>query len=482
MARIEDLVGAAMRSSWANLLGDGFVDAASFADRYGFTSAAINAALAVSNNVWIGPYTWDLSTEILVTTDYTHLHFENATLKAQANSINLIHWCASYGLVDGIFNTNANSKTGLTGYRVTPLSESQTTTLVYQIYNKFTAKCTFNGLAEGVVLQCGPTVTGSDSGSYYNEFSNILCLNCTRGIWLKNGVNSSAGNNRNTFYNCRVGQTTNTGLMIDSGDTNGFIRVNFEGISSGATPSATPTAAVVKQAGTYSGDNNSNLFLGCVIEGCTRHFNNDNAYTRIDSCDYDWTKSLMSKNPRSTWGTDLSVIPFIFGDYLMMQAGGQITPYINGVNWFADHALQSSKQMADQSGSTWYNWQTYTLTTSNCSNTTSITTGTLSKYNRFNNMLEWQFRVAFQATVAGTVIRINVPLAPDSTTYLNNSTTGPMRFPVIIQNGSGVQVVASAQLSDHTVGTTYLEFPVPAGNWDAGGANNQIHGQVRWHV
>jgi hypothetical protein len=193
------------------------------------------------------------------------------------------------GLNGGIenlqINNPSNTYSNVSGIRLAPIDESQTTTRTDVEFNSIT-NVSIRRVAEAIILKCGPTVGGADSYCYYNTFTNIDIRNCTLGIWLKipNGGDPGSGCNRNTFISCRVGETgTNTGLQIDAGDTNRFVSCSFEGIQTGTSPNATPTAVkIAYNSGTYACVNNK--FYGLEIEGCTRSVDNDNDLTEF----YGW--------------------------------------------------------------------------------------------------------------------------------------------------------------------------------------------------
>ena len=185
------------------------------------------------------------------------------------------------GLNGGIDNIQidnpSNTYTTVSGIRLAPIDEAQTTTRSDVEFNNIT-NVSIRRVQEAIVLKCGPRVGGADSYCYYNNFTNIDIRNCVIGVWLKipNGGNPGSGVNRNRFINVRVGETgTNTGLQIDAGDTNTFVGCSFEGITSGTSPNATPTAIVVDyNSASYSCTDNK--FYGLTIEACTRSVSNKN--------------------------------------------------------------------------------------------------------------------------------------------------------------------------------------------------------------
>jgi hypothetical protein len=201
------------------------------------------------------------------------------------------------GLNGGIENLQiddpSSTYTNVSGIRLAPTDESQTTTRTDVEFNCIT-NISIRRVAEAIVLKCGPQVGGADSYCYYNNFINIDIRNCTLGVWLKipNGGSPGSGVNRNRFINLRVGETgTNTGLQIDAGDTNTFVGCSFEGIQSGVSPSATPTAIVVAyNSASYSCTDNK--FYGLTIEGCTRSVSNKNDLLEF----YGWYDSTNTYN------------------------------------------------------------------------------------------------------------------------------------------------------------------------------------------
>jgi len=150
------------------------------------------------------------------------------------------------------------------GLALAPESLTQTTELVSQswaVYNSVTIEnCT-----EGMLLQPGPTVAGSDSGAFYHRFYNMDFNLNTRAVWMKPDV--TAANNRTTrttFYGCTIIRG-NTGVQIDAGTEIDFFGCNFELINTGTSPSATPTAF------NYADTNPANIrIFGGYAENCTK--------------------------------------------------------------------------------------------------------------------------------------------------------------------------------------------------------------------
>lgn len=305
---------------------------------------AIQKALDYSRFV-IFPSAPYLCDSLNITNDNQIIQANSVTLKARSNGTKILHWSSSYGGILGKLTLNANSKSSVRGLSVTPQDESQTTTRINQNYNYFQG-IDFLGCEEAYVLQCGPDVLGADSGCWENTLMNFTTLGCTRSIWLKDGPNaSSSGCNRNRFAFGRIGQSSNTGMQIDSGGGNVAAFIAFEGNSNGTSPNAIPTAVYIKQAGLYSGDNNSNRLFGCDGEGNTRDLNNANRYTELHGCALT-TNNLYTANPLVNTGYDYANTPYWLGDGLLMQSNSQVPAYPNGANWFLRQILKASTTSA----------------------------------------------------------------------------------------------------------------------------------------
>ena len=197
------------------------------------------------------------------------------------------------------FYVSGNSLSGTYGIGIVPESMSQTTTLVNQNWNSLN-NIHISSCTEGLVLQPGPRVSGSDSGCWYNSFYKVDVHSCTRGIWLKDtAAGPASGVNRNQFVSCRIGQSScNTGIHIENGDSNKFVACSLEGVESGTSPSATPTAIKIDIGGSVAVTESShNGFIGCFIEGCTRWLDcaQDDSYF-VDMI-LDSTKCVFTQRP-----------------------------------------------------------------------------------------------------------------------------------------------------------------------------------------
>lgn len=249
-------------------------------------------------------------------------------LKAGSTGMYIVRFADSYGQMEHLSFDGAGLGT-TTGLGVVPADTTQTSTLVFQNFNRF-LDIEIRGCTEGLELKCGPDVSGSDSGCWYNEFYGLNVYFCTRSIWMRDGPNAgSSGVNRNKFIGGRCGQSMNTGVQIDSGGSNEFHGMSFEGIDSGTSPNATPTGIKIAANGTYSGANESNRFFGCQFEACTRDVDNANAYTEFYGCNI--FNALWTAEPQViVGGYDSSQVPQkVLGS--VYQNNGQFSAYGNGL-------------------------------------------------------------------------------------------------------------------------------------------------------
>lgn len=301
--------------------------------------AAIQAALdsldASGGTVLLPAGNYLVNTELVVA-DAQYLVGEGrqaTVLLAGANNMNVIHHTGSQGGARHL-EINGNGQTGVSGLRITPLDETQVITVVNQNFNYFDDLWIIS-CAEGIVMRCGPDVAGVDSGCWYNRFYGVHIQDCTRSLWLREGTNAgSSPPNRNSWHGCRMGQgSANTGVQIDSGGTNGFFAVDFEGIAVGVAPNATPTAIKIANNDAWGWANESNRFFGCNFEACTRDVENANAYTEFYGTSLNTTppKVLFTALPLCILGGYNAAGPPQRGPWGLYQQAGQVAGYINGL-------------------------------------------------------------------------------------------------------------------------------------------------------
>lgn len=246
----------------------------------------------------------------------------STVLKAGDNNMIVVRWSESHCSMQG-FSIDGNSKTSVWALGVVPEDMTQTSTITFQLYNEFT-DIYITGCDEGIAMRCGPDVGGADSGCWYNSFINVFIIFTKRGVWLMDCPVGSSGVNRNYFTNMRIGQQVNTGVQIDDGGTNVFTQVHMEGVQTGTSPNATPTAIKIKQTGASGSDNNTNTFFGCMLEANTRSLENANAFSEFYGCSFGAPYSMvLTQNPKVMIGDDASLVPQFVPGFLF-QAGSQI--------------------------------------------------------------------------------------------------------------------------------------------------------------
>jgi hypothetical protein len=236
---------------------------------------------------------------------------------ASRDGMCIVHCTGSNSAVRGM-ELSGGGFSGVSGLRVSPEDEVGTRRLSNQNYNQF-RELVIASCEEGIVLQAGPKLGDRVSGCWYNSFYSIHIYCCVRGIWLKDGPNhGSSGVNRNQFFSVRVGQSTNTGLQIDSGDTNSFFGCSFEGVEVGDWPSGTPTAIKIRANGIFSGSNQCNRFFGVECEGCSIDLDNGNYLTELYGANV--RHNNMSTKPAILiGGYEASAVPQVLPGYTFQQ-------------------------------------------------------------------------------------------------------------------------------------------------------------------
>lgn len=177
----------------------------------------------------------------------------------------------------GLWNVSGDNRstayTGCSLLRLAPEDEAGTTIHSDIEFNNI-GNITGRGFDEFITLKPGPTVTGTDSYLYYNNFYNIDGRNNVRGMWFKSPATSSSNNgpNANRVFGCRLGETgCNTALDISAGTDLEFHSLAIEGVESGSSPSATPTGLIIA-ASSASVNTDGARFFGLRIEGCTEDY------------------------------------------------------------------------------------------------------------------------------------------------------------------------------------------------------------------
>jgi len=260
---------------WWGAVGDGV------ANDQRAIQAAINAVQARGGGTVRLPVVgtrYLVSGELLVSTDEVYIECESrqVTIRAGTPNQTIIHWAASYG---GVRNCtlDGNDLTGVSGLRVSPQDEAQSTLRAVTSFNSF-GDLTVRNTAEAIVLRTGPTIIGIQSDASYNSFESIRVADSLRCVWLTNHQSvPSASPDSNQFYSLLCYSTStrsNTGIQIDAGSTNTFYGCSTIGMEHGTNPNSTPTAIYIAGRAAISGsDNNANMFYGQRSEFDTRVLN-----------------------------------------------------------------------------------------------------------------------------------------------------------------------------------------------------------------
>lgn len=389
-------------------------------------------------------------------------------LKANTGSISIFKVAQSNCTVESL-TLDGGAQSSVDGLALAPANESVTNVVNQNNFNTF-RDIQIQNCNNGLRMRGGPTVAGTDSGCFYNMFYGVFQLDCVRSVWMENSVNNGHGApNRCNFYGCRGGSSTtvcNTGLQIDAGGTNSFFGVAYEGIANGTAPSTIPTAVVIANFAASGVQNIDNHFYGCVMEANTLDLNN--ASTTMQIYGGLWNASKFASgnvNPTVILTGDPAVFPFI----LPGMINGQ------GLTGFPSGFWGMSEEIADFNGATtYYNWQTYALSTSNITNVSSVANA-VSNFRKLGNMVSWAIQFQFDASVGATQVTVTPPIAPNTAQYCNLGGTNPF-YSVWVNNGSG-------PVSTNAGWTSAGKFFVaaPSGGWNTGGNNNAIQIQIEYH-
>lgn len=250
------------------------------ADSYAAFAAAITYVIAnkksllvpagsyLLNQKWLIPYGGYNGNKI-------HIHFDNAELFPGNNNQTIMHWADSHSYMTGVVTFTTNSKSGITCFKLMPELEALNTAVVNQNHNRFLCHMRFVGADEGLVVMTGIPYGGVSSGCYYNVFQSIFSTSTKRAIWFKdNGSvdSASSGPNSNIVYSFIVNGSTNTGLQIDAGGGQHFYSAQFENITLGTSPNATPVAIKIAQYMANGGAMPGSNFYSLHFENCTSRF------------------------------------------------------------------------------------------------------------------------------------------------------------------------------------------------------------------
>lgn len=402
-------------------------------------------------------------------------------LLAGADAMVLIR-CAADACALADLSLDGGGRAGVWGLAVVPEDMGQTARVVSQQYNTF-ENILIAGCTEAIVQQPGPSVNRIASGSFYNRYNNIHVYGCGRGVWLKPGATTDIGNNRNLFTNLVVTNGCNTGVQIDAGDTNTFLSCHFEGVASGTSPSAPPTAVrIAARSGVV--DNNSNTFVSCKFEACARDVDNHSRYTEFYGCAYNvgGGKTNFAALPMvSLGGYDPSNSPLIYAG-LVLQHNDIAKGFPLGC-LALDNQLISG--IFDRDGKA----QAFSVTLAGTENIAAIVEAQ-GEWSKLNGVVEWHLRLAFVGTGRPGGIKLALPVAPNLALHRRRGAGLASRFPVAVASGlprpEGSEATVLARCSDETQGLAGRPFlaipPPPAAEAFSASPANHVFLSIRYRA
>lgn len=388
-----------------------------------------------------------------------------AYIKANSDNMELLRISDSHSGFHGRFVFFGNGHTGVEAFTIKPNSVTDTATTSHQVYNicmgYYIANCT-----EGIVMQSGPHTGadvpgGVDSVNAYNYCFGFI-YNTTRGFWLKNGVGTlsplrATGQcNRNTIDGVIGHGVANTGGWIDSGAQTKIL-CHFEGISSGTSPSSTPTALHIANQDGFGRDNNYTIVDNVAFESNTRDLNNLNPRTRIRGGFINATK-WAGVAPQYVSESEPSFAPLITP---WMEYGEGVAGYPSGY-------VGLKKDLADVG----YPWTTDSYAIGDFTNVATLVSVT-SKSHCNSHEAHQVIKFVFVASVAGTEIVLKSAIPHDS---MYDATLSRMPlYATYVWNGA-TSLITEVGFVD---GQTKFYVVAPAGGWSTSG-NNVVTLNVHW--
>lgn len=175
------------------------------------------------------------------------------------NTMTVVRWSDTNGV--GVFAIDGNGKTAVSGISLIGSNTAAVGLVEYINHNNFYIEV--RNCTEGAELECP-----SGGQCYYNTFHEAVWQDNTRHVRLRDHA-VAKGANANTFKMRMIGG--NCGADIDGADTNNFAFASFEGIASGVSPLAVPTAVRTNSVGSLGGAGTADTnLIGCRFEGNTR--------------------------------------------------------------------------------------------------------------------------------------------------------------------------------------------------------------------
>ena len=125
------------------------------------------------------------------------LDFSGTTIIPDADNITCLKVSRNYAVVVRPKVDNKNSRGSITAYALAPEDETQTALKVWQMYCEFHSPVA-RGCSTAFRFRPGPTVVGSNSGSFYHDIYNPRFHNCGIGFHFARSV---SGDNLTTRVN-----------------------------------------------------------------------------------------------------------------------------------------------------------------------------------------------------------------------------------------------------------------------------------------
>lgn len=205
----------------------------------------------------------------------------NATLKAASNNMVVVRLCQPGSEVIGLhvdggydYANPGSSLSGTWGIGLVPANRNQITTLVSQSFCKV-LRCHVRNCTEGLVLEPGPTVSGSQSGAFYPIVEDCDFNLNRRSMWFKSSITDPT--NRPTRGNIAANRIErgNCGIDLEYATEFTLLGNNFQFFKStyATTPIATACAIHV------GANSEGNVLYGGEAEQCDNDIFNEGTAT-----------------------------------------------------------------------------------------------------------------------------------------------------------------------------------------------------------
>jgi hypothetical protein len=140
-----------------------------------------------------------------------------------------------------------------------------------------------------MVMETGPTVSGVDSGMFFNHVHGVEVFFCRRGLHLSQPW-GLAPPNANYFYSFRAADDCIIGVDLEAGSANVFFALAMEGVvftPAGSILSGVVAAATALKVGRGGDSTGSaalfgNMIFGFRTEACNRETDCNNGTLQID--------------------------------------------------------------------------------------------------------------------------------------------------------------------------------------------------------